>query len=81
MFVLQTTNKSKPQNVGGNYDRKEVKVMPQIILYEWKIIFSESLLHKTPTPWYVFARILQFAVASFVFLLIVKPLAGASSIM
>ena len=55
--------------------------MPQIILYEWKIIFSESLLHKTPTPWYVFARILQFAVASFVFLLIVKPLAGASSIM
>ena len=25
--------------------------MPQIILYEWKIIFSGSLLHKTPTPW------------------------------
>ena len=31
-------------------DRKEVKVMTQIILYEWKIIFSGSLLHKTPTP-------------------------------
>ena len=25
--------------------------MPQIILYEWKIIFSGSLLHKKPTPW------------------------------
>ena len=25
--------------------------MPQIILYEWKNIFSGSLLHKTPTPW------------------------------
>ena len=24
--------------------------MPQIILYEWEIIFSGSLLHKTPTP-------------------------------
>ena len=24
--------------------------MPQIILYKWKIIFSGSLLHKTPTP-------------------------------
>ena len=24
--------------------------MPQIFLYEWKIIFSLSLLHKTPTP-------------------------------
>ena len=27
--------------------------MPQIILYEWKIIFSGSLLYKTPTPWFV----------------------------
>ena len=35
----------------GNPDRKEVKVMPQIILYEWKIIFSGSLLHKTMIPW------------------------------
>ena len=35
----------------GNPDRKEVKVMPQIILCVWKIIFSGSLLHKTPTPW------------------------------
>ena len=43
-------NKLELQNV-GNPDRKEVKVMPQIILYEWKIIFSVSLLHKTPTPW------------------------------
>ena len=25
--------------------------MPQIILYERKIIFSGSLLHKTPIPW------------------------------
>ena len=25
--------------------------MPQIILCVWKIIFSGSLLHKTPTPW------------------------------
>ena len=39
----------KFQNV-ADPDRKEVKVMPQIILYEWKIIFSGSLLHKTPTP-------------------------------
>ena len=58
MFVLQTTEISEKrvdeiqltklnsyykqlQNV-GNPDRKEVKVMPQIILYEWKIIFSGS---------------------------------------
>ena len=24
--------------------------MPQIVLYEWNIIFSGSLLHTTPTP-------------------------------
>ena len=47
---IHTTDKSKLQNI-GNPDRKEVKVMPQIILHEWKIIFSGSLLHKTPTPW------------------------------
>ena len=47
---IHTTNKSKLQNV-RNPDRKEVKVMPQIILYEWKIIFSGSLLHRTPIPW------------------------------
>ena len=42
---LHTTNKSKLQNV-GNPDRKEVKVMPQIILYEWKTIISGSLLYE-----------------------------------
>ena len=25
--------------------------MPQIILYEWKITYSGSLLYTTPTPW------------------------------
>ena len=25
--------------------------MPHIILFKWKIIFSGSLLHKTPIPW------------------------------
>ena len=30
--------------------------MPQIILYEWKIIFSGSLLHKMPTPWLHWSR-------------------------
>ena len=30
--------------------------MPQIILYEWKIIFSGSLLHITPTPCMVYSK-------------------------
>ena len=38
-FTLQ-----RNQNV-GNPDRKEVKVIPQSIVYEWKIMFSGSLLH------------------------------------
>ena len=44
VFSIHTTNKSELYNV-ENPDRKEVKVMPQIILYELKIIFSWSLLY------------------------------------
>ena len=65
MFVLQTTENSEKRVVGiqqtklnshykqqnvGNPDRMEVTVMPQIILYEWKIIFSESLFTKRRYP-------------------------------
>ena len=42
-------NKSKLHNV-GNPDRKELIIMPQIIACEWRVIFSENLLHKTVYP-------------------------------
>ena len=46
---IHTTNKSELHNV-GNPDRQELKEITQIILYEWKIIFSESLFTKRRYP-------------------------------
>ena len=36
--------------------------MPQTFLYKWKIIFSGSLLHKTPTPWVLYNCDTQYSI-------------------
>ena len=53
---IRYRNKSKLHYV-GNPDRKELIIMPQIIVCEWRVIFFENLLHKTgypvKDPWYI----------------------------